>query len=93
MSSEIEYRAEMQKLLLIGGSLVAIAEAMPLKEMADCVRHAEDFGPIFDPTQWMRAQGDGRLKHQREAIAAAQEFVRAWRAAGLPVSGDEETTR
>ena len=85
MGSEIEYRSEMQKLLLIGGSLVAIAEAMPLKEMADCVRHAEDFGPIFDPTQSMRAQGDRRLKHQREAIAAVREFVRAWRAADLPV--------
>jgi hypothetical protein len=89
MATELEYRAEMQKLVMLGGSLVSIVEAMPLAEMRRCVEDADAFGPFSDPTAWMVATRDGRLKHQRAAIVAAQEFAEAWRKAGLPVPGEE----
>jgi hypothetical protein len=89
MATEEEYRSEMQKLLLVGGSMVAVVEAMPIAAMRQTVDRADDFGPFVDPTLWMRAQNDGRLKHQRAALVAAQTFVEEWRKAGLPVPGEE----
>lgn len=82
-----EYRLQMDRLLLLGGSFAELVDATPLAQMAETVERADAVGAILDPTKYREALADGRLRKQRAAIAAARAFAAAWRLADLPRPG------